>query len=102
MDPGKTVLMWLAIAIAVVFALRAIEGFGTRKEVKNQIPWLVGKEWVYGAVLVALVGIVIIGGIKRIASTAEKIVPLMCGLYVVASLTILAMNYAAIPAALRS
>ncbi|HON09501.1 MAG TPA: ATP-dependent zinc metalloprotease FtsH [Chitinispirillaceae bacterium] len=33
-DPGKTVLMWLAIAIAVVFALRAIEGFGTRKEVK--------------------------------------------------------------------
>ena len=30
----KTVLMWLAIAIVVVFALRAIEGFGTRKEVK--------------------------------------------------------------------
>ena len=34
--------------------------------------------------MVVLVGIVIIGGIRRIAATAEKIVPLMCGVYVLA------------------
>ena len=33
-DPGKTVLMWLAIAVAVVFALRSIEGYSAKKETK--------------------------------------------------------------------
>jgi AGCS family alanine or glycine:cation symporter len=47
----------------------------------------------FGLVLAVLVGLVIIGGIKRIASTAEKIVPLMCGIYVLASLYILIANY---------
>ena len=33
-DPVKTILMWLAIAVAVVFALRTIEGYGVAKEIK--------------------------------------------------------------------
>jgi cell division protease FtsH len=33
-DPGKTILMWLAITVAVIFALRSVEGYGTQKEVK--------------------------------------------------------------------
>lgn len=33
-DPGKTILMWLAITIAVIFALRSVEGYGAQKEVK--------------------------------------------------------------------
>ncbi|MHC4400763.1 MAG: alanine/glycine:cation symporter family protein [Planctomycetota bacterium] len=49
--------------------------------------------WVYGLVLAVLVGIVIIGGIRRIAATAEKIVPLMCTIYVLAALYILAVNH---------
>ena len=49
--------------------------------------------WIYGVIMVILVGVVIIGGIRRIAGTAEKIVPLMCGVYVLASLYILAVNY---------
>ena len=39
-----------------------------------------------------LVGIVIIGGIKKIARVTEKIVPLMAGIYVLASLTIIFAN----------
>jgi AGCS family alanine or glycine:cation symporter len=49
--------------------------------------------WIYGIAMGLLVGIVIIGGIRRIAATAEKIVPLMCGIYVLASLYILAVNH---------
>ena len=52
--------------------------------------------WIYGVVLIVLVGVVIIGGIRRIAATAEKIVPLMCSVYVLASLYILAVNYSMI------
>lgn len=53
-----------------------------------------------GMIMAVLVAIVIIGGIKRIASTAEKIVPLMCGVYVLACLYILVINAGAVPAAL--
>ncbi|MEM6798770.1 MAG: alanine/glycine:cation symporter family protein [Planctomycetota bacterium] len=48
--------------------------------------------WVYGLTMTVLVGIVIVGGIRRIAATAEKIVPLMCVVYVVTALTVLIMN----------
>ncbi len=47
---------------------------------------------VIGLVLAALVGIVIIGGIKKIASVTEKIVPFMAGIYVLASLIIIFAN----------
>ena len=45
-----------------------------------------------GVILAILVGIVIIGGIKRIASITEKIVPFMAGIYVLASLIIIFAN----------
>ena len=44
---------------------------------------------VVGLVLAGLVGIVILGGIKRIASVASRIVPIMCGLYMLGALVIL-------------
>ena len=46
-----------------------------------------------GLMLSMLVGIVIIGGIKRIAKITEKIVPIMAGIYVLASLVIISLNY---------
>jgi AGCS family alanine or glycine:cation symporter len=54
---------------------------------------------IIGIVLALLVGVVIIGGIKRIASVAARIVPLMCAIYVISSLTILARNCSDIPMA---
>ena len=47
---------------------------------------------IIGVVLAICVGIVIIGGIKRIASITEKIVPFMAGLYILASLVIIFAN----------
>ena len=47
---------------------------------------------IIGVILAILVGIVIIGGIKKIASVTEKIVPFMAGTYVLASLVIIFSN----------
>ncbi|MHC4911938.1 MAG: alanine/glycine:cation symporter family protein, partial [Planctomycetota bacterium] len=54
---------------------------------------------VIGVVLALALGIVIIGGIIRIAGVASKIVPLMCVLYVTGALVILAKNLFAVPGA---
>ena len=48
---------------------------------------------IIGLILAILVGIVIIGGIKRIAKITEKIVPFMAGIYVLACLIIIFANF---------
>jgi len=50
-----------------------------------------------GIVLAIVVGIVIIGGIKRIGAVAGRLVPFMCLLYLAAGLYVLAMNVGQIP-----
>ena len=61
-----------------------------------------GNRWIYGAVMTVAVGVVIIGGIRSIARVAEKIVPTMCGVYVLSCLAILLMNAGLIPDAIAS
>lgn len=51
-----------------------------------------------GIGLVLLLGLIIIGGIKRIAKVAEYVVPFMAGMYILMALIIIGMNYAEIPA----
>ena len=53
----------------------------------------------FGIVMAAIVAIVIIGGIKRIASVTEKIVPFMAVIYVGAALVIILFNVPLIPEA---
>ncbi|MEE9350556.1 MAG: alanine/glycine:cation symporter family protein [Flavobacteriaceae bacterium] len=55
--------------------------------------FLHGKGWLFGIVMAVLVGIVIIGGIKKIASVTDKIVPFMVVIYVAASLFVLISKY---------
>ena len=45
--------------------------------------------WVTGVIVAVLVGLVVVGGLKRIASVTEKIVPFMVILYVIGSIIIL-------------
>ena len=54
---------------------------------------LAGKGWLFGLVMAFLVGIVIIGGIKKIAKVTDKIVPFMVAIYVAASLYVIFFNY---------
>ena len=48
---------------------------------------------ILGFIMAILVGIVIIGGIKRIAKVTEKVVPFMAVLYVASALFIICVNY---------
>jgi len=50
-----------------------------------------------GIILTVLVGAVIIGGIKRIGSVAGALVPLMCGLYLLAALYVVIVNIEQVP-----
>jgi AGCS family alanine or glycine:cation symporter len=95
--------------LAVVFAVLCIGGsFGggcafqvnqSMKAVAASVPALQGHGWAYGLIMMVAVGVVIIGGIRSIAKVAEKIVPLMCGVYVLAAMAIIVMNVDQVPAA---
>jgi len=50
-----------------------------------------------GIVLAILVGLVIVGGIKRIGHVAGKLVPVMCILYLLSALAVLAVNVSELP-----
>ncbi len=55
-----------------------------------------------GVVIMALTALITLGGLKRIASVAEKIVPFMVVLFVVGSLVIIGINYNAIIPAFKA
>jgi AGCS family alanine or glycine:cation symporter len=52
-----------------------------------------------GALSAALVGLVILGGLKRIAKVSEKLVPLMSIIYFAAVVAVIGVNFRQIPAA---
>jgi AGCS family alanine or glycine:cation symporter len=95
--------------LAVIFAVMCIGGslaggnaFQVNQSmgaIAESVPFFGEYGWVYGLIMTVAVGVVIIGGIKRIAHTAEAIVPTMCGIYVIACLAILIMNAGHVPGA---
>ena len=68
--------------------------------IKSVFPTLKSYPWAYGLIMTILVGLVILGGIKGIASVASRIVPAMCAIYLLACLVILGLHFDAIPAAI--
>jgi AGCS family alanine or glycine:cation symporter len=91
----------ILFSICTIFAafgaanmIQVNQSYGAVKEIFPIYPW------VYGLILAVLVGLVIIGGIHRIGQVAGTIVPVMCVLYVVASLWIILINFTAIPGAI--
>lgn len=92
---------------AVIFAIFCIGGsFGGGNAAQSNQATVVLKELlglestaagaIIGVILAILVGVIIIGGIKRIAQVTEKVVPFMAGLYVLACLYILGANFSLI------
>ena len=94
----------LGKVVAVLFAIFCIGGsFGGGNAAQSNQATIVIKDLLglesamagtlIGAVIAVLVGIIIIGGIKRIASVTEKVVPLMAVLYVLACIYIIGSNF---------
>ncbi|MBQ0806737.1 MAG: sodium:alanine symporter family protein [Porticoccus sp.] len=94
---------WLGFLFAL---FGAIAGFGIGNTVQaNSVADALNSsfaipEQVSGLLMMVLVGLVLLGGIQRIASVAGKLVPLMTVFYLVATLIILLLNLGAIPAAI--
>ena len=93
----------LGSVLAVIFAICCIGGsFGGGNAAQSNQATIVVKQLlslestssgaIIGLVMAALVGLIIIGGIKRIASVTEKIVPFMALLYLIACSYILIVN----------
>jgi AGCS family alanine or glycine:cation symporter len=93
---------WLGVAFAIFGSLA---GFGLANTVQSNavsqvletnfhVPTLFS-----GILMSVLVGIVLLGGIKRIAEVAGKLVPFMAIIYFVATLSILLLNVTELPAA---
>ena len=53
--------------------------------------------WVVGVIVAAICAFIFIGGISRIASVTEKMVPFMAGLFLLGGLAVLVVNYKVIP-----
>lgn len=92
----KLNMKWLA----VIFALATIiSSFGTGNMPQiNNIAQVMNDtflipNWITGVVLAILLAMVIIGGIKRIAKVAERIVPFMAVIYVIGALLVIFYNY---------
>jgi len=58
--------------------------------------------WISGLIIAGLAGAVIIGGIRRIAEVAERLVPLMAAVYVAGALVVILVNVDQVPAALAT
>ena len=104
---GKKGMPAFGKILAIIFAIFTIgaslgggnafqvgQSMGAMQEI---VPFIKSYPIVYGLVMATIVGFVIIGGIKRIATTAEAIVPIMVIIYLSATLFILFYNYEKIP-----
>lgn len=99
----------LAKVLAVFFSLSCILalGFMGNGVQANSIGEAVQNAfnispYVTGAVVALLGGFVFFGGLKRIASFTEKVVPIMAGLYILICIVIIAINHANILTAFES
>ena len=93
---------WLA-AMFAAFAMIACIGTGNATQ-SNSISGVLDLNfgvapWITGVVLTIIVGVVIIGGVKRIAAVNEKLVPVMAVFFIFASVFALIFNAEKIPAA---
>ena len=102
---------WFGKIAAVLFAIFCIGGsFGGGNAAQSNQATIVLKELlglestsagaIIGLIIAVIVGIIIIGGIKRIAAVTEKVVPFMAVLYIIACLYIILSNFSFIDDAL--
>lgn len=103
MGLGKS---WKPLAVAfAIFGFLATFGGGNMFQ-SNQVASALHEHFAIpkfatGLVLAFGVGLVIIGGIRRIGQVASRIVPFMCVVYMVGGITVLLMNIEILPEVIR-
>lgn len=97
LDKGLN-MPWLGKFFAFFLMLEIIPSVATQTvSVVQTAATLNIPNWVSGATIAILVGIVVYGGIKRIVQVSEKLVPIMAGLYILGALIITILNIGELP-----
>ena len=99
---GNKFLAKMFAIFGVAVALLGIGTFGQVKSIASAVE--IGFNipiWVTAIIVTILVTLVTLGGIKRISSVAEKIVPTMAIFYIVGALMVLIFNIETVPAAVK-
>lgn len=95
---------WLAISFALLGTLASF-GIGNMVQANSVADTVESMfhlpVWVTGVVIMLLTAGVILGGIKRIAEVATKLVPLMAIAYIIAAMTVILLNLPQVPDAFR-
>lgn len=93
---------WLAVIFSV-FCVLASFGIGNMSQGNEIANGLYNSfsvpRWATALIVMLLAGLVIVGGIKRIASVTEKLVPFMAITYILGSLVVIFTNASAVPGA---
>ena len=96
---------WLGVLFAIVtivacgFCLTMVQSNGVSMAIQNSFPV---SPWISGVVLAAVLGIVIVGGVKRIAKVAAIVTPFMALGYIALSLIVIAFHIKDVPAVFGS
>ena len=119
-ETTRKAAVWLAVLFAM-FAVIASFGIGNMVQANSVVGglrYILPKSWqqaevricegwnvpcfniVTGVILAALVALVTLGGIKRIAGVAGRLVPAMCIIYVAGAMAVLIINIDKIPTCL--
>jgi len=94
--------MAIFFAFSIIIALGFIGNMVQANSIAHAFDVAFGvKPWIVGVVIALIAAFIFIGGIRRIASTTEKIVPFMAVLYLVGGFIVLAVCYENILPALK-
>ena len=94
---------WLAVIFSFLllvtfgFGFNAVQSFTVATSLHDTFGL---PTWISGIALVGVIGMIVFGGIKRIASMADVMVPVMAGGYILMALVIIGMNLSEVPATL--
>ncbi|GAB3590437.1 Amino-acid carrier protein AlsT [Corynebacterium faecale] len=100
---------WLAVIFAILisvtygFVFNAVQANSISAAVTNSFSTdgMMAK-WIVGLVLAALTAVIVFGGVQRIASVTQVIVPVMAVLYIAIGLIVVVINIGEVPAMLTS
>ncbi|MEM6597138.1 MAG: alanine/glycine:cation symporter family protein [Cyanobacteria bacterium P01_C01_bin.69] len=97
---GLGVMYAVFCAIATMGAGNMFQANQAYAAVANVIPFFDNASWLFGLILVAIVGLVILGGIERIGAVAGLLVPLMAVIYTAACVWVMLVRFTDIPGAI--
>ncbi|MGD1895693.1 MAG: alanine/glycine:cation symporter family protein [Phormidesmis sp.] len=87
-------------AIATMGAGNMFQANQAYAAVANVVPFFENFSWLFGIILVSIVGLVILGGIERIGAVAGFLVPFMAVIYTLACVWVMLVKFTELPAAI--